>query len=98
MYQKEFYKTIDREKISEYVMKEGFNPILIINKPGFVYSEHKHPETKLLVFLEGNVKVIVDGEKYHCLPGDKLIVPANTTHSAIVGGEGCSFFWSEKIL
>ena len=52
MYQEKFYKTIDRERIAEEVRKEGFDPIYITDPPGRVYYPHRHPETKLLVFLE----------------------------------------------
>lgn len=96
MYYKKFYKTINREKIATDVRKEGFNPILITNKPGFIYEKHKHPETKLLIFLKGGMCVTVAGKHYQCGPGDKLIVPGNTAHSAKVDPSGCSFFWSEK--
>lgn len=98
MYQQGFYKTIDRKKIAEDARREGFNPILIINKAGFIYSKHKHPETKLLIFLEGGMCVTVDGKHFQCGPGDKMIVPGNTEHSAIVDPDGCTFFWSEKII
>src|SRR5438309_7332769 len=98
MYKAKYYKTTDRKKIAEEVRKEGFNPIVISDRPHFIYSEHQHPETKLLVFLEGSMDVTVAGKTYHCEPGDKLIVPGNTRHSAVVGDKGCTFFWSEKLM
>lgn len=97
MYQGAFYKTIDHERIAEEVRREGFDPILISDPPGRIYHPHSHPETKLLVFLSGNMEVRVKGEKYDCRPGDKLIIPGNDEHSAHAGPEGCAFFWSEKL-
>lgn len=98
MYIKNYYKIIDKTKIRQDAIKQGFNPIEIYNEPGYVYSLHKHPETKLLVFLEGDMDVSTQGKVFHCRAGDKLIIPGNTPHSAIVGNEGCKFFWSEKII
>ena len=98
MYQKGFYKIIDREKIAEDARNEGFSPHLISNEPGYIYEEHEHPETKLLIFLEGGMYVAVGKKHYRCRPGDKLIVPGHTIHSAKVGPNGCTFFWSEKIF
>jgi quercetin dioxygenase-like cupin family protein len=98
MYWKDYYTKLDIEFISREVKKEGFNPISISNHSGFVYAKHKHPETKLLVFLEGNMTVMVEGKTFLCQPGDKLIIPGNTFHEAIVGEKGCTFLWSEKLI
>ncbi len=98
MYYPKIYKDFKRKQIEAEIKKEGFNPIIISNESGYVYSAHQHPETKLLVFLEGSMEVTIDGKTYHCVPGDKCIVPRNMKHSAVVGKDGCVFFWSEKIL
>lgn len=97
MYQPDFYKTIDRERIAEEIEKEGFEPVCISDPPGQLYAPHRHPETKLLAFLEGTMEVQVKDQKFQCKPGDKLIIPGNVEHSARVGPEGCVFFWSEKL-
>ena len=97
VYQANFYKTIDRERIAEEIEREGFDPVRITDPPGRVYASHRHPETKLLVFLEGTMEVIAGGQKFACKPGDKLIIPGNAEHSAVAGPKGCVFFWSEKL-
>ncbi len=97
MYQAKFYKKIDREQIAEEVRKEGFDPVYITDPPGRVYHPHHHPETKLLVFLQGTMEVKVKDVTYNCNPGDKLIIPGNVEHSSVAGPEGCVFFWSEKL-
>ena len=78
--------------------KEGFSPKLITDSPNFIYKTHEHPETKLIVCLQGSMKVNVQGKEYNFEPGDKLKIPGNTPHSGIVGGKGCIYFWSEKII
>lgn len=97
MYQANFYRTIDEERIAEEVRREGFDPVLINDPPGRVYEPHRHLETKLLVFLQGSMEVKVKGQTFDCKPGDKLIIPGNVEHSAVAGPEGCVFFWSEKL-
>ena len=77
---------------------DGFFPIIITVNPGFIYTSHQHEETKYLVCLEGLMKVTFDGKTVDFKPGDKLIIPGNTQHSALVGGKGCVFFWSEKVI
>ena len=97
MYQAKFYKAINQEQIAEEVRKEGFDPLHIVDPPGHLYPPHRHPETKLLVFLQGDMEVTVADQKFICGPGDKLVIPGNLEHSAVVGPEGCVFFWSEKL-
>ena len=82
--------------IQSEVIKEGFDPIKIFNTAGYIYSPHSHPETKLLAILSGSMEVEAGGKKYYLEKGDKLIIPGNITHRAVVGKDGCSFFWSEK--
>ena len=77
---------------------EGFDPLLITDPPGAKYPPHTHPETKLLAFLRGSMEVTVKGERFNCKPGDRVLIPGNTEHSALVGPDGCDFFWSEKLL
>jgi len=96
VFQQKFYPVIEEKKIMEDIKREGFNPLRFSNALGFVYYSHRHQETKLLVFLEGSMEVKVEEETYQCGSGDKLIIPGNMEHSAIVGSGGCVFFWAEK--
>ncbi len=97
MYQPKFYKSANKELIAKEIEKDGFDPVCITDPPGRVYPPHRHPETKLLAFLEGSMEVKVGNNSQECRPGDKYIIPGNVEHSAIVGSGGCVFFWSEKI-
>lgn len=97
MFEKGIYKENTKQEIKEKVKKLGFDPITINNLPGDKYFKHKHPETKLLVCLIGSINVEVGDEKFEMEPGDRLIIPGNTYHSAFVGIKGCAFFWSEKL-
>ena len=98
MYTPQAYKDMHRERIAELVKKEGFYPLLVTDNPGYIYHQHEHPETKLLVILEGSMQVSVGEQTFECAPGDRLIIPVNTIHSAEVGQNGCTFFWSEKLV
>ena len=99
MFQKNFFKKGESiEVIIEVIKKEGFAPLLFTDEPKYIYSLHQHPATKLLVCLEGSMEVEVNSEKFKFEAGDKLIIPGNTPHSAVVGDKGCIFFWSEKVI
>ena len=98
MFKKNFYKDLAEREIADKVEEEGFDPIKISDPPGRVYSPHTHPETKLLAFLSGSMEVKVADKTHRCKAGDKVIIDGNVEHSAVVGPEGCTFFWSEKLL
>jgi quercetin dioxygenase-like cupin family protein len=97
-YVKGFYKGLKRGEVVRKIKDEGFDPVVIDNTPGYVYTKHKHPETKLLAILSGSMQVEVEGQRYILRKDDKLIIPGNVYHSAVVGKDGCKFFWSEKII
>jgi quercetin dioxygenase-like cupin family protein len=98
MFQKAYFANKSREEIKKKMQEEGFSPLVITDKPGFIYKPHQHATTKYLVCIEGSMEVTVNGKTYDFGPGDKLIIEGNTKHSAQVGKDGCVFFWSEKIV
>jgi len=51
----------------------------------------------LLAILSGSMEVRVAGETYRCLPGDQVVIPGNVEHAALVGPDGCRFYWSEQM-
>ncbi len=97
MYAAKFYPELSQTEISQAIRQEGFDPLLISDPPGHIYSTHSHPEIKLLAFLRVRMVVKVAGARFDCGPGDKLLIPGNIEHSAVVGPEGCDFYWSEKL-
>lgn len=94
----DFYADLSQEEIKEKIIAEGFDPIVFSNTPGFVYHKHSHKETKLLAFLSGTMTLTVENETFVCKAGDKVLIPGNLIHAAVVGPEGCTFFWSEKVI
>lgn len=98
MYYKSFYSGKTEAEIEKNIEEEGFTPLKYENGPGDIYPLHQHPETKLLAFLSGSMEVKVGEETFNCEKGDKLLIPGNTPHSAVVGPTGCTFFWSEKMI
>jgi quercetin dioxygenase-like cupin family protein len=61
------------------------------NAPGDTYSEHEHGYTKLLYCTRGSIDFILgNGERLAMRPGDRLVLPPGTRHSAVVGPEGCA--------
>ena len=87
----------DEKAVLASLRTAGWDPIPITDPPGFVYPPHRHMAAKLLVILDGSMEVAVAGEVRHCRPGDQLVIPGEVEHAAVVGPDGCRFFWSEQI-
>ena len=98
MFFKAFFTNTSREEIKLQMQKDGFSPDIINVPPGFIYESHTHAETKYLVCLEGSMQVTVKEKTFDFEPLDKLIIDANTKHSATAGKNGCIFYWSEKVI
>lgn len=98
MFYKQFYHNLQIEDIKKKIQLEGFDPLLIRNEPGYTYPLHSHEETKLLGIITGDMEVVAGGQIYKCGPYDKLVIEKNVAHSAVVGPQGCTFLWAEKIL
>ncbi len=61
------------------------------NSPGDRYGEHEHSYAKLLYCTRGSIDfVLADARRVPMTPGDRLVLPPRTRHSAIVGPEGCA--------
>lgn len=59
------------------------------NGPGDRYGWHSHPYVKILYCLEGSIDFIVEPEeRIHLEAGDRMELPAGTSHSAVVGDHG----------
>ena len=61
------------------------------NAPSDTYAEHEHGYTKVLYCTRGSIDfVLASGERISLRPGDRLVLPPRTRHSAVVGVDGCS--------
>lgn len=55
-------------------------------RPGTVWQEHAHPEDQLTMVLTGaGLRFSVGGREMTLRPGEVLLIPGGTPHSAVVG-------------
>lgn len=71
---------------------EGLNPSAWSNGPGERYGAHDHPYDKIIVVDRGSIRfgLRATGEAIELADGDRLELPAGTSHDAIVGSAGVS--------
>lgn len=97
-YEKRKYFNVSIGEIEERIEALGFDPLMITDPPGRVYRPHAHAQTKLLVFLDGEMWVRAGEHEFECGPGDELIIPGGMEHEARVGETGCVFYWAERVM
>lgn len=61
------------------------------NGPGDVYAPHAHGYEKVLYCVEGSITFRLEAERQDLElgPGDRMVLPPGTVHSARVGPAGC---------
>jgi len=52
-------------------------------KKGSILETHQHVHEQITYILEGEMEMIIGGEKYLFTPGMTHVIPSNTPHSAI---------------
>ncbi|HEV2036485.1 MAG TPA: cupin domain-containing protein [Candidatus Dormibacteraeota bacterium] len=62
------------------------------NGPGDRYSAHTHAYEKVLYCVDGSITFVLEseGRALELKGGDRMVLPARTIHSAVVGAGGCS--------
>ena len=69
---------------------EGLSPYQWSNGPNDVYSAHKHSYDKVIYVVSGSITFGLPEEEREILlnAGDRIDLPADTVHNAVVGPEG----------
>jgi quercetin dioxygenase-like cupin family protein len=62
------------------------------NGPGDRYAPHSHSYEKVLYCVDGSITFVLEaaGSSLELKAGDRMVLPAGTIHSAIVGPSGCT--------
>lgn len=71
-------------------VEQGLSPYQWSNGPHDVYSAHKHSYDKVIYVVHGSITFGLpeEGREILLKVGDRLNLPANTVHDAVVGPQG----------
>jgi hypothetical protein len=77
---------------------EGLSPYSWSNGPNYRYSPHRHPSTQILYVIEGSITFTLPDSQaeIELHPGDRLLLPGNVRHGAIVGPQGVTCLEAER--
>jgi quercetin dioxygenase-like cupin family protein len=78
------------DDLARRLRAQGLQPTGWANGPGERYGAHDHPYDKVIVVERGSIRfgLAGTGEAVELAPGDRLDLPAGTSHDALVGSDG----------
>ena len=59
-------------------------------QPHSVMPNHRHENEQMMIVLDGEADIAVDGKLYHMEKGDVVIFPSNVDHAAHISDKGFS--------
>jgi len=75
---------------------DGFDAFAWRDLAAADYTPHQHDHDESLWVIEGEITFGVDGRDYRLGPGDRLMLPAGTVHTARVGPAGAHYLIGER--
>ena len=83
-----------KASIRKLLEAEGLSYYAWGNDPLDTYSAHTHPFDKIIYVVSGSITfgLPADGRQLTLKPGDRLELPAGTSHNAVVSVEGVECF------
>jgi uncharacterized protein YjlB len=78
--------------VDRLMRERGLDPSRLGNGPGERYAPHDHAYDKVLAVERGSIRLGLpaSGSAIDLVAGDRLDLPAGTTHDALVGTDGVS--------
>jgi quercetin dioxygenase-like cupin family protein len=76
--------------VAERLRAEGLAPSPWSNGPGDRYAAHDHDYDKVIAVERGSIRfgLVAEGRAVELATGDRLELPAGTSHDAVVGEDG----------
>jgi len=75
---------------------EGFEAFAWRDAAGADYRPHAHDHDESLWVVDGEIVFGIDGRDYRLGPGDRLMLPRGTVHTARAGGRGAHYLIGQR--
>ena len=75
---------------------DGFESFAWTDPPDADYSAHSHDHDESLWVIEGEITFGAEGKELHLGPGDRLMLPKGTVHTARAGRRGARYLIGER--
>ena len=75
---------------------DGFSVYAWTDSPGATYAPHHHDHDESIWCVEGEITFGAGGGELRLGPGDRLMLPKGTTHTALAGPAGATYLIGER--
>jgi quercetin dioxygenase-like cupin family protein len=75
---------------------DGFEVFVWRDGAGADYSAHSHDHDESLWVVEGEITFGAEGRSLRLAPGDRLMLPKGTVHTAHAGPEGARYLIGQR--
>ncbi len=76
---------------------DGFEPFAWEDAAGADYRPHAHDHDESLWVIEGEMTFGAEGGEFRLSPGDRLMLPRGTVHTARAGRAGARYLIGQRI-
>jgi quercetin dioxygenase-like cupin family protein len=83
--------------LTRRLQDEGFEVFRWRDDAGADYQPHAHDHDESLWVIHGEITFVVATERYTLGPGDRLMLPKGTVHTAFTGTEGCLYLIGQRL-
>jgi quercetin dioxygenase-like cupin family protein len=84
------------ETLAERLAADGFSSFCWSDAPNAHYDEHEHERDESIWLLAGTLRFGADGRDLALAPGDRLMLPAGTRHTADAGPDGATYLIGQR--
>jgi quercetin dioxygenase-like cupin family protein len=78
-------------ELKKRLESEGFSVFRWRDDAGADYQAHAHDHDESLWVIQGEITFGVGAETHRLGPGDRLMLPRGTVHTAFTGANGCRY-------
>jgi quercetin dioxygenase-like cupin family protein len=82
--------------LRQRLQDEGFDAFCWHDDAGADYTAHAHDHDESLWLIDGDISFGIGGQTYRLGPGDRLMLPARTVHTAHAGASGATYLIGQR--
>jgi quercetin dioxygenase-like cupin family protein len=86
----------EEEALRKQLEEEGYSIFCWQDRPGADYQPHSHEHDESLWMIEGQMTFGAAGRQWPLAPGDRLMLPKGTVHTAVAGPRGAKYLIGQK--
>ena len=87
---------LTQEEAEARLHQEGYESYCWYDVPRVTYPKHQHGVDECIWILKGEIQFQAEGESYALKSGDRIYLPAQLAHTAVVATQGVTYLVGQK--